>query len=116
MSYEHWLARIVAAAQNIASDEFQRDAWFPGGHAVSSPDEIYQVLIEDCTFDLFFETYGKSFNEEQQRSWKRLRNALQEYYDKLPASPDPNLVLNDPEWHTVRKIAQEFVRAFSVNS
>jgi hypothetical protein len=113
MPYEQWLARIVEAAQDIASREFQREAWFPGGKVVSSPDELYQVLMEDCTFDLFFQTYGDRFTDEQMRFSKELRSSLEQYYNRMPNRPDPLQVLNDREWDSVRQTAERFVRSFS---
>lgn len=113
MSREKWLACIIEAAQNISSRDFQKEAWSPGGRVVSSPEEVYQSLMEDCTFDLFFQTYGKAFSEEQSRSWSELRTRLEEYYDKLPVFPNPHDVLNDPEWDSVRGAAERFVLAFS---
>jgi hypothetical protein len=112
MSYEQWLARILEAARDISSPEFQQEAWFPGGKVVSSPREVYHVLIEDYTFDLFFQTYGGRFAEEQIRSANELRSLLEQYYDKMPKHPDPLQVLNDPEWNAVRQAAQRFVQVF----
>ena len=113
MPYETWRACIVEAARNIASREFQEQAWFPGGSATSSPDELYQALMEDCTFDLFFQMYGQGLTGEQLRSSKELRSLLEEYYDKIPTAPNPKRVLDDPEWNLVRQAAAGFVRAFS---
>ena len=56
MPYDQWLGCIVDAARDIASREFQQEAWFPGGKIVPSPVEVYQTLMEDYTFDLFFQT------------------------------------------------------------
>jgi len=112
MSYEKWLDCIVDAARNISSPKFQEEAWSPAGKVVSSPDEVYQVLMEDCTFDLFFQTYGNRFTEAQMHSSKELRSTLQAYYDRMPGHPDPVQVLNDPEWELVRQSAVRFVREF----
>jgi hypothetical protein len=112
MSYDEWLPRIIDAARDIASREFQEEAWFPGGKVVSSPDEAYQVLIEDFTIDLFFETYGQRFSPHQLRTADEFRSILQDYYDKLARHPDPRLVIDDPNWNSVRQAADRFVRAF----
>jgi hypothetical protein len=56
MSYDEWRPRIIGAARDIASRDFQKEARFPGGKVLSSPDEVYQALIEDLTFDLFLQT------------------------------------------------------------
>jgi hypothetical protein len=53
MSYEKWLACIVEAAGHIASREYQERAWFANNEVMSSPDEMYLGLMEDCTFNLF---------------------------------------------------------------
>ncbi|MFZ0979675.1 MAG: hypothetical protein WAN23_09765, partial [Candidatus Acidiferrales bacterium] len=60
MSYEKWRARIIAAAQNIASREFQEQAWLSGAKFVSSPDELYQIMMEDTTPDLFLKRTARS--------------------------------------------------------
>ncbi len=112
MSYNVWLDHIIGAAQDIASRDFQEEAWFPGGKVVSSPDEIYQTLMEDSTTDLFFETYGKTFTTSQIQCWNELRSLLEQYYTKMPLRPDPRRVLDDPEWDLVRQAAKRFVRAF----
>jgi hypothetical protein len=112
MSYTEWLGRIIGAAQNVASREFQEEAWFPGGKVVSSPEEAYLVLMEDSTADLFFETYGKTFTASQIQRWNELRSRLEQYYSKMPSHPDPRRVLDDPEWDLVRQAAKIFLGAF----
>jgi hypothetical protein len=112
MSYDQWLGKIVNAAQNIASREFQEEAWFPSGKFVSSPIEVYECLMEDSTPELFFEKYAKIFTESQMQCWSELKSQLQHYYDKLPNHPDPSRVLYDPEWDLVRQAAAGFVREF----
>ncbi len=113
MLYEQWLGCIIGAAQNIASPEFQKEMWFPEGKVASSPDEVYQVLMEDFTIDLFSQTHGEKLTDQQVRSWKQLRFLLEEYYDKMPSHPDTHRVLDDPEWNLVRQPAERFVRAFN---
>jgi len=115
MSYEKWHSCIVNAAQDIGSERFQEEAWFPGGKVKSSPDEVYQALMEDCTPDLFFETYGKILTEEQLRSWRNFRCLLKEYYEQMPRFPDPRSVLVDPQWDLVRHAARMFVISFGGN-
>jgi hypothetical protein len=112
MHYKEWLDHVIEAAQHISSREYQEVAWFPGAKVVSSPDEIYLVLMEDSTPDLFFETYGKTFATSQIQCWNELRSLLEDYYSRTPTHPDPRRVLDDPEWDLVRQAAKRFVRAF----
>jgi len=112
MSYEEWLRCILCAVGHVASRRYQEESWFPGGTAVSSPDELYLTLMEDCTFDLFFQTYGSAFTNAQETIWREFRSRLEQYYDKLPKNPDRLQVLNDPEWESVRQSAEKFVQIF----
>jgi len=111
MSYEEWRARIIEAAQKIASREFQEQAWLSGAKFVSSPDELYQIMMEDTTPDLFFETYGKKFTARQLQRWNDFRSQLEHYYDRMPAHLDPRRVLEDRGWDLVRQAAEKFVQA-----
>jgi hypothetical protein len=89
LSYKERLDTILRAAQDIASKEFQQEAWFPGGEVVSSPDEIYQMLMESSLPDRFFEEYGKTFTSGQTEVWNYFRSELERYYDKMPLHSDP---------------------------
>jgi len=113
MPYKVWLDDIIDATQDIASRDFQEEAWFPGGRVMSSPDEIYLALMDDTTPDLFLESYGKTFTSGQMESWNELRSLLQQYYIKMPRHPDPRRVLDDPDWDLVRQAAKRFVQAFA---
>lgn len=112
MSYEQWLSCILGRARAIASRADQEETWKAGGDLVSSPDEVYQALMEDCTADLFFETYGATLTEEQMQSWRDLKTRLTSYYDKMSLYPDPAQVLTDPEWELVRQAARSFLLVF----
>ena len=113
MSYEEWRPRIIDAARHIASRDYQKEERFPGGRGVSSPDEVYQLLIEDLTFDLFLQTHSHKLDIRQLQVANELRSILQEYYDNSPEHPDPKFVLDDPQWDLVRQAADRFVAAFS---
>lgn len=112
MTYERWLKCIVTSAQEIADREYQAESWFGKGERVSSPAELYYGLMEDCTFDLFHETYGKNFSEDQIYCWNELKHLLEQYWRGLPKFPDPYIVFNDPKWQIVRDSASRFVKAF----
>lgn len=116
LSCQQRLAFILRGARAIASREFQEEAWFPGGRYVSSPDEIYQVMMEDSRPDSFFQEFGETFTASQMQSWSDFRSQLECYYDGMPLKADPLAVLNDPNWNSVRKAAQKFVEAFATSA
>jgi len=113
MSYERWLQCILEAVGHIADREYQRQSWFSSANEVSSPEELYLTLMEDCTADLFFEKYDMKFDDDQKQVWNSFRSRLEKYYDSLPENPDRKSILDDPEWNLVRQSADEFVRSFS---
>jgi hypothetical protein len=68
--------------------------------------------MEDFTADLFFETYGARFREDQLQTWQEFRTALERYFDKAPVKADLRVIFDDPEWDLVRQSAERFVHAF----
>jgi hypothetical protein len=112
-SYKERLEMILDAARDIASKEYQERAWFPDSGLVSSPDEVYEVLMDDSWPELFFEEHGKNFTSKQMQYWNDFKSLLDHYFQKNPAQLDPRQVLDDPEWALVRQAAQKFVTAFS---
>lgn len=114
MSRDQWIGQIVDVAREIASREFQERAWFGIGPEVSSPDEMYNSLFEDNTFDLFLEKYAATLTPRQTKAWSDLR-CKREEYDQQPEKLDPHRVINDPEWQNVRESAAHFVTAFETS-
>ena len=112
MSHEQWLCRILEVARETASREFQKEAWLSGRPSTSSPSEIYNVLFDDYTFDIFFETYSKTFTVEQMTAWSEFKDELEKYLPKIRASFSEREVFDDTEWQEVRQAAERFVVAF----
>ena len=113
MSYERWLNSILEVAKEAASREFQQEAWLSGRPSTSSPTEIYNQLFDDYTFDLFYETYSKTFTPKQGTAWREFKNELESYGDKYNELPNERVVFDDPDWQSVREAAARFVAAFA---
>jgi hypothetical protein len=113
MTHEQWLNGILSAARHIASKDYQERAWLGGGgREISSPAEIYNELFDDYTFDLFRETYSATFTPTQLVAWDDFKTLMEKYGERVSDNPDPNRVLDDPEWQEVRGAAARFVAAF----
>jgi hypothetical protein len=112
MSQKEWQSHIMNAARDISNRDFQERAWLQSGKVVSTPEEIFLVLMEDYMFDSFLQTYGETLTAEQLQAATSLRTRLVSYYEKMPKHPDPRAVLNDHEWDLVRQSAQKFVQVF----
>jgi hypothetical protein len=113
MNRDKWTSKIVDVARDIASRDFQERSWFGIGPEVSSPNELYNTLFDDCTLDLFLETYGASLTAQQRIACANLKSQLEQYDEHRHRLDDPRQVLNDPEWQEVRQVAVRFVEAFS---
>ena len=70
MSHDEWLSALVKHARQIASREYQERTWFRKDLPVEVNwvVEAYEVL-DDLTFDLFFEMYSKEFTASQVSAW-----------------------------------------------
>jgi hypothetical protein len=114
MSREQWLNALVAHARTIAGREYQLQNWFRADLkvGVNWVVELYNVLFDDLTFDLFFDTFSKGFTPRQKTAWVELRSSLEKYGQALPQFPDERAVFEDPEWQRIREVAAQFVREF----
>ena len=112
MSYEQWLNSILEAAKETASREFQQEAWLSGRPSTSSPTEVYNLLFDAYTFDLFYETYSAGFTSEQSTAWREFKNQLEGYGNKYDEFPNERVVFDDPDWQLVRNAAAHFVAVF----
>lgn len=112
MTHEQWLNSILEVAREIASREFQEEAWLSGRPSTSSPTEIYNQLFDDYTFDLFFQTYSKDFAPDQMAAWTEFKRELDKYGEKFPEFPNERVVFEDPDWQHVREAAGRFIAAF----
>jgi len=112
MSYERWRHALLDVAREAASREFQQEAWLSGRPSTSSPTEIYCQLFDAYTFDLFFETYCKTFSAQQLIAWGEFREQLERFGNKYTEFPNEQIVFDDPDWQLVRWAAARFVTAF----
>jgi len=113
MTPERWIANLIEAAGEIANKDKQERRWLaPNARAWERPEELISVLFDDSNFELFIDEYKSTFVEEQGRAASELRDDMNHYCDTTPEWLDPNEVLADPRWETIRRKASAFVEAF----
>jgi hypothetical protein len=113
MTPERWIANLVEAAADIADKEHQELRWLaPDAYAWERPEELINVLFDDCAFELFVEEYASTFSEEQRQTALGLRDEMISYCAATPSYLDPVEVLADPRWESIRQKAAAFVAAF----
>jgi hypothetical protein len=113
MTPERWIGNLLEAARAIADKENQERRWrAPDRYAWECPDELINVVFDDCVFDLFLEKYAPTFSEEQRTAAFGFRETLNDLCHATPQALDSAATLVDPRWDQVRHKAAEFVCAF----
>jgi hypothetical protein len=108
-----WIANLVEVAEDIANRQHQELRWMaPDAHAWERPEELINVLFDDSVFEGFLEEYSSTFSAEQRRIAFKLRDDINRYCGTTLIKLDPQEVLADPRWETIRQEAAAFVAAF----
>jgi hypothetical protein len=115
MSYEQWLEYILEIVRAIASREHQEKVWLGPRPEIDWVGDLYNALDEEF-FEGFFKRYSDGFTPEQLIPWNEFKQRFENYGEKLPRYPDPQTVIDDPEWQVVREAAARFLRAFERSS
>jgi hypothetical protein len=110
---ELWLANVVSAVQEIADINFQKNHWFGEGNLIASPEEALCGLFDDFMLDKFLESPLINLSSEQKIAGEIFRDKINDYFDKFAVIPEPDIIINDPEWHDVRKSAQDFLNTLT---
>jgi hypothetical protein len=110
---ELWLANIVSVVQQMADINFQKKHWFGGGNIISSPEGDFGDLFDDHFFDEFLESPMINLSAEQKIAGEIFRDKINDYFDKFSVIPEPDIIINDPEWYDVRKSAQDFLNTLT---
>jgi len=110
---ERWVSNLIAAATMIADREAQEQRWRAADRSAwEYPDELINVLMDDCVFQGFVDEYFPAFSQEQLRSATALVERVKSYCDHVPNETRAEDLLADPNWEEVRASAREFVLAF----
>src|ERR1700761_7040880 len=101
-----WRADVRGVVQMLASEEFQRKAWFePGPENVFSPDELISAFFDDLFFDQFLVSKEVNLDDQQRRAGEQLQEELDNFCASTPSRLDAALVFLDPRWHAIRELA-----------
>jgi hypothetical protein len=110
---ELWIANLVEASAHMADRAHQELRWLsPDAYAWERPEELINMLIDDCAFERFIDEFASAFSEDQRRTAFAFRDGLNRYCDETPTHLNPAEVLGDPRWEAIRQNAAAFVQAF----
>jgi hypothetical protein len=111
---ERWRNNVVRAAVMVGDANHQEQNWLRDDRpAWENPNEVINVLIDDCLFDLFLADCDYSFTDIQRVAAQEFSNNLHSFLDQAPQSLDPLETLRDHKWKETRVAARKFVTAFT---
>lgn len=114
---ELWLENITACLKQIASAEFQEKGWVKNEiHDYCTFVETMCGLFDDSNFEEFIDERAREFglSDLQISKLDRIRNALNDYDAKHGSYEDPNIIVNDPEWHGIREMAKDALSSLGI--
>ena len=79
INIELWRHNMTEAVREIADDEFQRRVWLGAGPEVSSPDEAYNMLLDDFQFEAFLALADNGLSDTQREKGTALVASLKRY-------------------------------------
>jgi hypothetical protein len=106
-----WRQNIKDAVEEAASKDIQKTAWAGGGDLVSSPDELYCVIFDDCLIVDFLESNPAQLTDEQISLGKDFVKALNWYSPDGQTLPGAIDMMRDPRWEKVRVAAALFLKS-----
>lgn len=123
MTKSQWIENILAIVKQISDAEYQKRAWI--NYEFNYPchfEEMISKLYDDGDLRNFIDNYSKKFTitEKQIESLKTLCKELDDYCDRPDIyidnvsykKFDEKKILSDPEWHKIRNLAKEVLKAF----
>lgn len=116
MDHEIWLAGILEVISDIADEESQKRLWLNVGSGdYDSPDEVFCRFFDDYDADNFIDNdclHSPKVSREQCLMLSKFRDVLTEYGKKHGDFLSPEVLLGDPEWHQVCKMAKDVIAIF----
>lgn len=123
MNRDEWLQAILTVVQVIANRKFQERVWLHGDcrdTSVISWEEAVSRFFDDSDVDNFILMHlaHSNFSEQQKFALRSFRDSFQAYINKAPRVNgfiQPKVLLLDPEWGSIIRMAQETLQAFGMH-
>ncbi|MGE5195887.1 MAG: hypothetical protein ACM3JI_00985 [Anaerolineae bacterium] len=114
---EFWLENIIDPLKEIASTEFQEKGWVKAEiHPYCRFADTISRLYENGFFEEFISDYAKDFGFTQNQIQKldKLCKALNNFIDLHGCYEEPDILIEDPEWHKIREMAKDALKALNI--
>lgn len=108
MNRNVWRENIINILSDISDESLQMKAWIKGEGYCATPDEMYCMLFDDYSIELFVEDNFVALNHEQKSSAKKLITLMNLYSDVCGVSMNPSDVISNASWEEIRVQAKDF--------
>jgi len=109
ISFERRFDLIINATIAIADGAEQERIWLNDPQPWQCFDELFQTLDSDSVWREFFEEFATRLGPAILARWSDFKAALDSYYGRGTRHLSRAEILKDPEWHHVRKLANDFL-------
>ena len=109
MNRDLWIENVIDILRDISDRNIQMKAWFKGEGDCPIPDEMYCMLFDDYSIELFIEDKFIALNNEQKSSAKKLVVIMNTYSEGCGDSMTPSDTINDDSWDDIRVQAKDFL-------
>lgn len=103
-----WRQKVCDGLWGVMDEQFQRQAWYPGGKQMSSPDEVYNTLFSDYGFEEFMQLPDAGLSSEQSAAGHQLISMMRRFSDKMGRHMRPDDVIDHADWREIRHAAKRF--------
>ncbi len=110
---ELWRTNIIENVQAISDINSQKERWLGKANIIASPEGDLCDLFDGNLFDDFLKSSMINLSSEQKIAGEIFRDKINDYFDKFSVIPEPDIIINDPEWYDVRKSAQDFLNTLT---
>jgi len=104
---QKWKKLIKETVYYISSKECQKQHWFNPNGLIIDPDELYNQLFGDYTFELFLEDDSVGLDNKQKQLGYQLCRLMENYSKDHIGSFIVDEIFYDPEWNEIRNAAKK---------
>ena len=111
MNTELWKQNIADILTNLADKKFQKKVWFTDTIYCATPGEMYCVLFDDHSIELFLDDKYINLNTTQKINGKILINLMDKFSEECGENMTAENTIDNAEWGNIRKQAGVFLLA-----
>ena len=111
-----WINNIVNVLKELASEEYQIKGWVKNEiHDYCTYDKTEGRFLYDSDIEGFFKHAKEfGFSDDQITKIDAVRKAFETFSDEYSGYEDPIIIISDPQWHEIRKLAKKALDSLGI--